>query len=158
MTTANSRSKSEAILDVRYEIRLHFLHARLYRRLQSAAAILALLAGSASITPLLQGLPHGVLVAGVLVAVFAACDLVFRWSDKAAHHHELRRRLTELLERTPDLDVAGIDRELARIDVDDSDEIESLRIPAYNDNLRSNGYEDWVRPMSFMARLIRMIA
>ncbi len=152
------RSKYEAILDLRYDMRLHFLHARLYRHLRAGAAILSLLAGSAAIVSVLQTLPGGLLVAGVVVAAASAADILFRWAEKAAHHDVLRRRLAEILSRESELSLEALDSELARYEVEADDEIESLRVPAYNDNLRSNGREDLVRPESLSARLFRLIA
>jgi hypothetical protein len=154
----NSRSKYEAVLDIRYGIRLHFLHARLYRNLRTGAAIVSLLAGSAAIVSVLQAIPHGVLAAGIIVAVASSGDIVFRWAEKAADHDVLRRRLAQLLAGAPELSLEALDSERARCEADEDDEIESLRVLAYNDNLRSNGHEDLVRAEPLSARLIRFLA
>jgi hypothetical protein len=157
-TTETPRTKAEAILDIRYGIRLHFLHARLYRRLRAGAAIASLLAGSAAMVSVLQAVPGGLLAAGICVAVASGADIVFGWAEKAARHNVLRRQLADLLARVSKLSFEDIDSELARYEAEADDEIEALRLPAFNDNVRSNGHEDWVRPEPFSARLMRLVA
>jgi hypothetical protein len=156
--TQNSRSKYEATLDIRYGMRLHFLHSRMYRHFRAGVAIISLLGGSAALVSALQALPHGILFAGIVVAATSCADIVCGWAEKAARHDVLRRRLADLLARAPGLTLEAIDSELARYEADADDEIESLRLPAYNDNVRSNGHEDWARPEPLATRLIRLVS
>ena len=154
----HERSKYEALLDVRYAMRLHFLHRRLYNRLRGGVALVSFCAGSAAIATALQGVPGALLVCGVLVALASACDLVSHWSDRAARHDVWRRSMAAILQRETELSLCDIDAALAKHEGEVDDEIESLRILAYNDNLRSNGREDYVRAEPFAAKVVRLIA
>ena len=153
------RTKAEAILDIRYGIKLHLLHSRLYRRLRAGVTVVSLLGGSAALVSVLRTMPHVLVAAGIAVAVASAADIVGGWADKAPRVMRLlRRRLAALLSRVSTLDLEALDSELAGYEADADDELESLRIPAYNDNARSNGHEGWIRPEPLSSRLIRLIA
>jgi hypothetical protein len=152
------RTKSEALLDLRYQIRLHFLHARLFRRFRAFSAILSLGAGSAALISALQGSPRALAALGIIVALVSAADVVLHWSERAATHSIWQRDLSDLLARSTPMTLEDLDSEMTRLIGPIDDEIESLRVPAFNDNVRSNGHEDWVRPESLLQRLISAIA
>jgi hypothetical protein len=150
------RTKAEAVLDVRYQMRLHFLHRRFYNRMRAWVASTSLIAGSAAVVSAFRDVPGALLACGLIVAVAGAADLVFRWAERAAKHDTWRRDLAAFLANDPDL--PQIEAVLIRHDGTVDDEIEALRLVALNDNARSNGHEDWVRPEGFAERIMRCLA
>jgi hypothetical protein len=153
----DDRTKYEAILDVKYAIRLHFLHCRLYKRLRGTLVFISLAAGMSAFALALNVIPGAVGVMGVLVAVCAIIDATGNFAEKSMLHKQWRGELLHLLARADAMDVAAIDAELSRLSVQMDDEIEALRMPAYNDNLRSTGHQPTAKCTLF-ARLISAIA
>lgn len=156
--TIPARDKDEAIRCVRYQIRLHFLHHRLYMRIRRFISFASLLLGSTALYGAFKESPAALGVAGIAVAVLGAADLVMDWANRAARHDAWRRRMANLLARSSELQLGEIDRELAELEGDVDDEIESLRKPANNDVLRANGLEVAVQKESVRERLYRFIA
>jgi hypothetical protein len=153
-----SRDKDEALCRVRYQLRLHFLHVRLYGRIRKCVALVSLVLGSTALYGAFKNNVAAVGLSGIIVAVLSISDIVMDWSDRAARHGVWRRRMADLLVRSHKLDTAAIDRELSQIEGEIDDEFESLRVPAMNDVLRSNGMDDAVRPEAAMQRLFRILA
>lgn len=154
--THQPKTKAEAVLKLQYEIRLHELHRRLYRRAQFALSLLSVLIGSASLLPVLQAAPGGLLLSGALLAVIGAVSAVGGLADAAARHEIRRRAVADILARAPRLGIDDIEGE--RIQLADEDYIESLRAVAFNDALKSGGYESGMRPERRMERLMRCLA
>jgi|GEM_PF-4663502 len=152
------RTSYEAILDVRYNIRLHQLSCRYYARLRWIAAVASLVAGSGALVGALQRMPFTLTACGIVVAVASAADIVGGWAEKGAKHQMWRVAFSDLLVRAPKMALDEIEESLARLDGTVDDEVEGLRLPAYNDNLRSNGRLDFTKAEPLRSRLMRMIA
>lgn len=156
--TIQPRDKDEAIRCARYQLRLHFLHYRLYGRIRRAVAFVSLLFGSAALYGVFKDNASAIGLAGIAVAALSTADLVMGWADRAARHDAWRRRMADLIARSHDLTMEDIDRELAQLEGDVDDELESLRVPAFNDMLRSNGLESAVRPERVVEKFVRLFA
>lgn len=154
--TGTPTTLAEAVLEIRYQIRLHFVHRRLYLRLRAGSTIVSLLAGSAAVATAMQNIPHLVLVSGVVVAAMSALDTVAGWSDRAARHEMAHAAMVELLAGDPDLATAK--RELVRHELICLDEIEALRVPTFNEVMRANGHESWQRPVNSWGRIVSFVA
>ncbi len=158
MSETTPRTKDEALLDVHYQIRLAFLHERLYRRIRAVLAFTSLVSGSAALMSVLQPWPAMLQVVALVIAFVGFADLIGGFADKAARHSLWRVRLASVLAESADATVNEIDQALAQHDAACDDEIEGLRLVALNDNMRSSGHEDWVRPESRWHRLLRALA
>jgi hypothetical protein len=97
-------------------------------------------------------------LAGLVVAIAGFSDLLGGFADKIARGNIIREKLLGLLARSNHLTLQELDGEMARIEAVDCGEVESLRVVAFNDNARSNGHEDWVRPESRLQRLMPCLA
>src|SRR5690606_19631596 len=152
------RTKDEVLREVRYHERLHFLHCRFYRSIRKCLVIFSLASGSAALTPALQSLPAGVITAAGLVALFAILDAVGNYSEKAVWHNVWRRNASLVLAKSGPLtqeELEAADRELiAEVD----EEIEALRVVAWNDVLKTVGREDAMRLETRFQRLMRTLA
>ncbi|MDR3414196.1 MAG: hypothetical protein P4L87_25090 [Formivibrio sp.] len=151
------RSHYEAVGDVRYHARLHYLHAAFYRRIRMVMATISLMSGTASFASVVGNYPLIASVAGVVIAVIAVLDAVSGLPDKVFSHQSLYKRFTELAGRAAKLEMDAIDAESAAIEADETGEIESLRLRAYNDSVLSAGRPDYVVPVSFLAKLLSLI-
>lgn len=152
------RTKAEAILNVRYQERLHFLHCRFYHRVRKVFNFITLAAGSAAIAAAIKSVPGGVAASAVVVTLISFFDVLGNFPEKAVRHDVWRRRAAELKAGSAEFDLVTIDRELARLTGDVDDEIEALRAVAFNDVLKSSGYEDGIRDESRMQRFLRVLA
>jgi len=151
------RTKAESTLDIRYAIRLHELHLRLYGRIRAALSFITLAGSSAALVSLLADRAALVAATAAAVAVAALFEQVFDFAAKVARRRVLIRSYYDLLAR--DLPLAEQDREMYRLRADGIEPgIESLRYVAFNDNVRRSGHEDWARPESAMQRLLRALA
>lgn len=161
MVNANStpqRNVGEAILDVLYGIRFNDLNVRFYRRLDGLLASLNLILGSAAAVTLLSKQPEIAGWSGLLVAIVSAIDKTMKPADKALRCAEHRAKFGALAARAHDMNLADIDRELRVLQACGPDTIEALAIPAFNDNLRSNGHYDDIVKVPFLGRLACLIA
>lgn len=155
---SRARTKGEAVLDLHYAVRLHFLHCRFYRRIRALLTFVSLGAGSAAFALALQWLPGGVGVMGVVVAACSILDATGNFAEKAMLHKQWREQLLDLLARSAPMDLQAIDAEWRLLKRGMDNEIESLRPVAMNDNLKSFGYESSMRPETRLQRLVRAIA
>jgi hypothetical protein len=92
---------------------------------------------------------------GIVVAVASALDVLNQWAERAAKHDSWRHEMSKVLADSSSLSLADIDAALARHGGEVDDEIESLRVIAFNDVARSNGRDDLLRPLSLASRLCR---
>jgi len=153
-----TRTKYQAVLDVQYSIRFNLISTRYYNRLRILIPGASLLAGMSAATPVLQAIPYGVMTAGVLVALGAIANALSGFTEKAIRHDIQRQSYLELLVRSAPLSVEELDAQSNDIDRRWSNEVERLRVVAYNDNVRSAGWDAEVMPESFGHRFMRMLA
>lgn len=153
-----TRTKAEAVLKLKYSIRLHHLHCRLYGRLKTALAAISLLAGSAAFLSVVQAMPGVVAAMGVIIAAASYADVLVNLSGKAVLHNLWRRQYAAIDTKMQALDLSALDAALAEVAMDTEEGIEALRAVAYNDTLKSFGHEDGMRPENRMERFVRAIA
>lgn len=152
------RTKLEALHGLKYEIRLHYTHARLYRRLRAMVAFIGALGSASAFTSALAGSPRLIAVGGMLLAVCGFADLVLDFGKKATEHELTRKAYCKVEERWASLSLSQADAEMASIKAEDPGHIESLRWPAQNDVLRSEGFIDHVKKLSWLERFFNLIA
>jgi len=152
------RTKHEACLDASYAAQLHLLHRCIYRRVRTLLALVTVAAGTAAVTSALQQVPGGVTAAAILVALCGTLDVVCNFTEKAVKHELLRKEYVDLLARLDAMNLADFDAIRLGIQGRSDNLITSLSLVAFNDNVRSNGHEDWVRPENRMERFMRAVA
>jgi hypothetical protein len=151
------RTKAEAILSIKYQIRLHALHRRLFKRVQSLLAVVSLLAGAAALIPFWQSIPGGITISAVIVAFVSIVGALGGFAEDSVKHDIWRREAADLLARSAGMDLVAIDAALAYVPGDD-ETIESLRAVAFNDVLTSGGFDDGKHTESCSERVFRQIA
>lgn len=158
MSETIPRTRYEALLDVRYQIRLAFLHERLYRRIRTVLAFIALVASSAAFMTALRPWPALLQVAALVITFIGFAELLGNFAEKAARHALWRSRFAGVLACSATAPLDDIERALAEHEGTCDDEIEGLRVVARNDNVRANGHEDWADPETRWQRFMRAIA
>lgn len=157
MAVAKPKTKPELILELKYQARLHTLHRRLFKRWRGVLAFIIVVGGSSVIVSALKAWPATVAIAAVVVAIVGFVDLIFDYAGKAAQHAIWGSRVAALAKRSGPMQVDELERELS--DLSDAEvEFESLRAVAFNDALKSSGYEDGMRPETRLQRLFRVMA
>lgn len=152
------RTKGEALLDISYGARLHFLHCRLYRRIRSVLTITSLIAGTSAFAMAMSLLPAAVGLMGIVVAACSIIDAQCNFAERAMRHAQWRVAALELLARAEPMTLAEVDAAWLKLRAGIDDEIESLRTVAMNDNLRAKGFEDSMRSENRVQRLMRVLA
>lgn len=157
--TNPARTKAEAILGISYRIRLHELHCRFYRRARGAVMLFSFAAGSAAITTAVQTIPGAIAALAALVAVLAYIEGATNLAALAERHSMWAREFNRYLARAIMLsDIDAIDAGRIELIAETTVDIQSLCGVAYNDALRSSGYEDGIRPEVGVQRFMRALA
>lgn len=154
-----SLSREQLEGEIRYAIRLTQRTARLYRNLQAAGVFLAIVGGSATLSVAAHWLPDS---AGALCAVLFALSgaglLAVRPGDKAAANEADLRRYEALKVRAHALGLADLALAIDEAHRGGTQEIEALRLVAYNDVAREFNRGDMVQPLSLRQRLLAALA
>jgi len=147
------------VLDVLYGVEFNDLNVRFYRRLDGLIATLNLVLGSAAAATLIAKLPGLAGWSGLAIAVLSAIQKTVNPADKALKCAEHRAKYGDLAGRAAEMSLAGVDKELRALQATGPDTIAALAIPAYNANLRSNGYEAHViHPVPILSRVACLLA
>lgn len=152
------RTKPEAVNEAEYNIRLHQLQQRLFKRVRRALALSAVIASSAVVVNSFGTVPWLTTVFGLIAATAGFLDYTGDYAERAACHGMWIRDYANLLRRKADLSLDEIDAELAQLKAEAQVEIESLRVVAWNDTLKSLGFEHAMREESRMQRFMRAVA
>ncbi len=150
------RSKTEAVRDLHYLIRLCRVHQRLHERMDRWGKLFELLGGSAALVSVASQSSVALAVAGVLVAVAAFANLVFEPSTKARRYQEAALALTDLLAKSDQMTLTALDA--GRYCVALPGFIDALRAPSYNDTMHSHGLGKYLMPLSRMERFMAWLA
>lgn len=153
-----SETKAEAVLQLRYNIRCHELHRRLYRRVQLSMSFASIAAGSAALLPVWQQMPGGLLISGIAVAVIGALGALSGLPEAAARRDTACRDLNRVLAGVSAPDVTKEQIDAAITASPHEDHIEALRYVAWHDVLRSGGYLDGIKPETRWQRVMRAVA
>ncbi|HHW4679848.1 MAG TPA: hypothetical protein ACQGQH_10585 [Xylella sp.] len=149
-----ARTKYEAEFDLAYHVRLYERHVRFYRRLREILVFSSTVAGTVALGNVASGLPWLVSLLSVVVAVAGIADLVLDLSNKSVAHEHQRRKCVELQVRQSALTLEELDSEMRKIFIDAPPEIEALRMPSYNDVLRTCGHVARVQPLGRLERFL----
>jgi hypothetical protein len=136
-------NREAALFNIRYAVRVLERHCRLWRRIDGAVRLAALLAGSAAIGAL--GAQHaGLSMAfGLVFALFQAVEFALRPADVAARALAQRKQYAALFARARTLDDAALaDAYDELVAADEVIVTESLRHLAYNDVVRERGLDE----------------
>ena len=140
------RTKDEAIRDLDYLIRLSQRHRRFFDRAQATLRFTQLFFGSAAFAVALNVDPVALQVAGVGLAAIAALNFAFDPGARAREHSRCGSDYSKLRAECSALPIEEIDR--LRTLVVDPNYIESLRMPSWNDMMRSHGFVSSARPLT----------
>lgn len=154
----SERSKYEILLDVRYGARFGELNERFYRRLDLLFGFIGLFGGSGAVVGAIGSYPVIAAICGALVAALAIVERLVRPVEKAIEHCAFKKRFADLDARALKMPVDDVEAELRRLQADAPLGIESLSMPAFNANLRSNGRDDAVVKESMWQRTISLLA
>ncbi len=130
------KTREELKGEIRYAIRLTQRTARLYRNIQMAGTILAVLGGSGTVSLIASSVPKWVGMTGAtLLAVVGAALIAIRPADKAAQNEADIRRYQTLMVKAQNTAVTDDQLAVALEEArqGDAPEIESLREVAFND-------------------------
>lgn len=151
-----ARDWNEAIRDLDYEIRLNQRHCRLYNRLHAGTRFFELLGGSAAIGVAFSGNPELLKAAGAILAVVACANFAFDPGSKARDHKRALLDFNEIRAEAGKLTFDQIDKRRRR--VPEPDYIEGLRVPSWNDMMRSHGYNKSAKKLSLWQIFMAAIA
>jgi hypothetical protein len=147
--------KDVAVLrnELRYADRLWTRQARLYRRIQTVGTFLTVL-GSASAFSAWAPKAYDWLpiLGGTVAAVFGAALIAIRPADKASMAEVQAKKYREATGRL------DLEQALNKIRESDPHEIESLRLPVYNEVVREVGQDDYVAKLNLRERIINFVA
>ena len=153
------RNKDEAILDCKYGRCFNDLNARLYRRMGSAFSVVNLIGGSAAFTAAISGSSAVITVIAALAILFVTVlDHEIRPGEKSILCENQRQRFGELLARSANLSHEDLDRELHMLQSTGPSTIDTLSVPAFNQNLITNGYANCVLKESRWQRFVSFLA
>jgi hypothetical protein len=155
------RTQGEAVLDVKYAARLHERHQRFFRRVRWTFSVIQLASVSALLAPYLSEREYPILgtIGGAVLLTITILDVVTDFAAKDYQHRDQRKAYLRLVSMTGGMSLDELDTAIRKLEADDDTTVlESLRVVAYNDNLRSNGYESAVRPEDRLTRLMRVLS
>lgn len=157
--TERSPAWLQAVNEARYAQRLCQRTARLYRRADTAATFVGVLAGSAAASALVAGAPAWLPLAGaVVLACVGAAHVAVRPAEKAALNEADARKYAELLAQAPAFDEHALALALAEARRTDVPELEPLRDVAYNDVMLELGRPDLAAQLRPAQRLLAALA
>lgn len=156
MTT--ERTHHQATLDVRYAARYGLRMRRFFSTIKNTVAMIQLVGGSTAFAAWLANSPALSGWMGLLISLAVAVDQAVRPAEHQAQCAELHRRYTELDRLATTLDLPELEARMRELRESDAPEIEALRAPAFNDNLRENGYESGFMPETRWQRFVAFFA
>lgn len=151
------RNHAEATLDVHYGIAFNRLNASLYRRIDSLFSLVNVVGGSAAFALVISGTPAIAGWIGLAIAALAYLEREVKPGQKAVLCDAQAERFGDLAGRAPTLDLVDLDRELLRLQSSGPATFDALRLPAYNNNVRSHGYPDSASPTSAWEKLVHWL-
>ena len=151
--TLPERTSSEVFSDVRYAVCYGTLNERFWRRADTMLNLVGAIGGSAAVAGVLGSQATLSLMAGVLVAISSAAQLVLRPADRAQGFKEGRRAFLALEPSAWSASVVEVDAARRRLEAELPIGFRLLEMPAYNAAMRGIGREDLVRPLNWRERI-----
>ena len=144
-------------MDLDFAIEISVLNQRFYERLHKGFAFVSLLAGGSAFVTIFHPNSIVVTVAGLLVGILALLEQVYDFRGKATQHGALFKRFCRLKARTGGMTMTQVDAARVKLEGDSIPVIQGLRYPAFNNNLRSNGLGQYVKPLTRWERFLCFI-
>ncbi len=153
------RTREQLEGEIRYAIRLTQRTARLYRNLQVFGVFVATVGSSATISAVAQLAPPALGMMGAAALTLAGAALLsIRPADKAAANEADLRRYEALKVKAHSLDNEALALAIDESHRGGAQEIEALRLVAYNDVAREFNRADMLQPLSLRQRLLAVLA
>jgi len=147
------------VLDARFGMTFNRLQQRFYAHMLTAISLLQIVAGSAAVTALVTRSVALSAAAGVVIAIVGAVGAIIDLGGRAARFDEHSRRYAELDARSLRLSTEELSERLSELQASGpAGEIDALSQPAYNANLRANGRDDAVVPVTALGRVLAAFA
>lgn len=159
-----NKTREQLVGEIRYAIRLTQRTARLYRRVQTAGTFLSIVGGSAALSSIASasvtgGVPAWIgLVGGALLTMAGAALIAIRPADKAAANEADTKRYVALMSKSHGLTEEALALAIDEAHQGDAQEIEPLRIIAFNDVAIEFNRADVVQPLSWEQRILSALA
>lgn len=155
-----SDSKYKVEGEIRYNVRLHERHARLFSRTKLISNYLTMLSGTAGFIAFTQGAPAIGGAVSALIVLLSMADQNWEYGSIAAQHVEARKAYLLLLAGKTPLSAEELQCKTDEIDARfvDLNIVESLRDVAQNDVLLEQGHPERVVEESFRQRVMRVLA
>lgn len=146
-------------MEVSYAARLHRRHERLYKRSSFLLKFLSMLSIVGAFTSILSMSPAAVVTASILFGVVAILDALWSPGDKASIFGSQANRYQRLSSDLVNLREEEIEQRLRELRIDDPAMlIDALRMPTYNEVVRSRGRGDYCEPLSRLQRFFDTLA
>lgn len=158
MPDIEPRTLNEAMTDVRYACHYGELNERFWRRLDTTLNLVGAAGGSSAIAGALASNAVLGLAAGVALSIASTLQLVLRPGERAIAFRDARRAFLELHAKGWGLTVTEIDAARMRLEAEAPVGLRWLSMPAWNENVRSIGHEQQVRPLRWYERLAQFVA
>lgn len=154
-------SRDAVLFNIRYAVRVLERHVRLWRRIDGAVRLVALLAGSAAIGAVGAENRDLALLLGLAFALFQALEFALRPADVAAQSAAQRKLYAALYARARQSETGALAGAYEALVAEDEVIVpEALRRLAYNDVVRERGLDEaacfetdsrWYRFVAFFA-------
>ncbi|WP_027967300.1 hypothetical protein [Halomonas halocynthiae] len=154
----DERTLYEAQGDAKYSVRYMILQERFYKRLAGLFKFTSLFAGSAAFAGFIASTPLITGISGLLITASTVLDFVIYPERKARQCIDARREYQALLNEAESLDLTSFDSRALQIAMREAPNIESLRVPAYNDSVKERGRTDYIQPLTWRERFMKSIA
>jgi hypothetical protein len=158
-----ARTRTEAIESVEYNIRYFLLHRRFHANAAKWVTFIELSAGSAAVVSALGDFRVATVISGIAIALMAAANHAWSFSDRARDFHDLERAAVKVLANASGKTSEEIDSERDLACIDGPPCMEGLRRVAQFDVWRQTGQDAFVeeelkkKPWTIWERFVRMI-
>jgi len=150
------RTHDEAVRDLDYLIRLNQRHRRLYSRIGHGLRLTELFAGTMALAGAFGASGSALTVAGGLLAFVGMVSFALNPLKRSEDFSQAFTQYAQLRAKAQSLTMEEIDR--LRGEVADPDYIEGLRVPSFNDTMRSHGFADASLPLSPWQKVMHVVA
>lgn len=152
------RTQGEAIIDVMYGIIYNDMNARLYGRIDGFITLINLLGGSAIFVTMLNDKNSMISgMVGLFIALMALIQQIVKPAEKKIACNIHKEKYGQLASRAASLNLQEIDVELRILQTTGPDTISSLAIPAYNQNVISNGFPSYKLKETTWNKIVKLL-
>jgi len=134
-------------------MRYNDLCERFYNRVDFFVGVFTVAGGSAAVVGLVNKDPDWAAYSAAVLAVVGIIGRQLGASRKAEQHLQAKKAYAALDAKSPALAVEQVDAELRPLQASAPSGIRLLALPAYNENLRTNGRPELAQKLSLGERL-----